>query len=138
MDSIESARDFLDQQLSLAIWYAEYVGDDEFIRFANPTFAEIFNLSVSEILQREKYHLVNPPETSKETLQQYKSEDQHAMKSGHYLAVVPTGEQEQLIVLKLKFDNGILGLFKTIESAEESNSSLQNLDDDFQEVLKRL
>ncbi|MAG92603.1 MAG: hypothetical protein CMJ48_02455, partial [Planctomycetaceae bacterium] len=61
MNTIEAARRFLDEQERVAAWYTEYEGRYEFIRYANSLFAETFGTTVDQVLEKQRYHLVNPP-----------------------------------------------------------------------------
>ena len=64
MDTITAAQPLLDRQENLAIWYATYEGLEESVLYANPLFCKTFELPLKEILERKRYHLVNPPETA--------------------------------------------------------------------------
>ncbi len=138
MDSIDAARSFLDQQNNVAIWYAEYKGRDEYIRYANKCFSEAFDIPVQQILARGKYHLVNPPGTSEATIESYKDEDQKALDSGIFINRSPLQPGKDILVVKLRFDRGILGLFKTIESDPVSeNITLKNMEPEIHVVIQK-
>lgn len=138
METIDAARSFLDQQAALAIWYASYDGPEESVAYANPLFCESFGLSSDEALERRRYHLVNPPETTSETIAQYKAEDRQAMERGYFLQRSPIGDGRDIIVLKLRFDQGILGLFKFV-AGELPNSRNRpgDLDADFRVIVEK-
>lgn len=137
MNTIKSLRHILDQQSEIAIWYAEYAGRNEAIRYANEKFADAFGLSIDEILKRKTYALVNPPETTAETLEQYKNEDFAAMQSGSFVSRSQVSPEQDIIVVKLPIDRGVFGLFKIVDSAlSTSVFSLMDLDDDLQNVVR--
>lgn len=139
MQTISTARSVLDSQKHLAIWYSEYEGREESIQYANPTFSDIFGLSVEQILERKKYRLVNPPETPAEVIEQYKKEDLHAMQHGVFFSCSPIEPDQQIVVVKLRFDQGIIGLFKIVDSDLASSlQNLQDLDEDFLDLIKQL
>ena len=73
--TIENIRQTLDKQSDIAIWYTRYNDNTEVIQYTNACFAGVFGLSIDQILEKQRYHLVNPPETSAETIEQYKNED---------------------------------------------------------------
>jgi len=136
----DSVHLLLDQQTHLAIWYAEYTDCEEVVCYANNRFSEIFGLSTAQILERKKYHLINPPETSAETIEQYRQEDFEAMQAGYYFNSCPMDAGKQLIVIKLSFAQGILGLFKIIDTKSENVSPvvMKDLDPDFRNLLQEL
>ncbi len=138
MDTIAAARPFLDRQKNLAIWYAAYAGAEETVRHANPLFCKTFALSLDEILERKRYHLVNPPETPAATIAQYRAEDREAIERGYLLqrSVIEPGQD--ILVLKLRFDQGILGMFKVINSDLPSANAPTDLDADFRNVMELL
>jgi len=139
MDTIDAARSLLDQQPNLAIWYAEYDGPEESIRYANALFSETFGIPLHEILEKKRYHLVNPPDTPAEVIARYKNEDREAIELGHFLHRGPFAEAKDIVVLKLRFDNGMLGLFKIVESGEHGAPiSLRDLDADFLALLQKV
>lgn len=116
MGTIESVQSFLDQQAGVAIWYAEYEGRDESISYANPCFSEAFGMPVDEILEKKRYRLVNPPDTSAEVIEQYKDEDLKAIREGLFFSRSSFEHGKDIVVVKLRFDRGILGLFKVVDS----------------------
>ena len=139
METIAAARSLLDQQQSLAIWYAAYDGREESVVYANPLFCETFGLSLDDVLERRRYDLVNPPDTTPETIAQYKAEDHQAMEDGYFLQRSPAGDGRDIIVLKLRFDQGILGMFKFIDgNLPASLNDPGNLDPDFRAVVDRV
>lgn len=139
MKTIESAKSFLDQQADVAIWYAKYEGCCEAIQYANEKFSQIFGLPIDQIIERSRYHLVNPPETPAETIEQYKQEDLEAIEQGCFLRCSPIEPGKNSMVVKLRFDQGVLGLFKIIDAKPtHSKLTLKNLDDEFTNILQRL
>ncbi len=139
METIESAQAFLDQQARVAIWYTEYEGRDETIRYANPCFSEAFNISIDDILEKKKYHLVNPPDTSEEVIEQYKDEDIAAMRDGCFLSRSPAEPGKDIEVVKLRFDQGMLGLFKVVDAEPDVGKiSLQNLNVELQGIIQAM
>jgi PAS domain-containing protein len=135
MDTIAAAQPFLDRQENLAIWYAAYEGSEESIRYANPLFCKTFDLSLDEILERKRYHLVNPPDTSADTIEQYKAEDREAIERRYLLQRSAIEPGQDILVLKLRFDQGILGMFKVISSDLPSTNAPRDLDADFQGIM---
>ena len=139
MDTIADARPFLDRQASLAIWHAAYDGAGESIVYANRLFCETFGLSLEEVLERRRYHLVNPPDTTAETIAQYKAEDRQAMDNGCFLQSSPLEDGRCIVVLKLRFDRGMLGLFKFVDDDDsDPPNSPSDLDADFRAVIERV
>lgn len=139
MDNINSVKPLLDRQDQIAIWYTEYEGDDETVLYANKIFSETFGLSMEQILERKKYRLINPPETADDVIEQYRKEDFEAIKEGCFISCSPLEAGQQIVVIKLRFDQGMLGLFKIVDSEMTSSQfTLQNLDEDFQKLLKQL
>ena len=138
MNTVET-RDFFNQQGSLAIWQAEYDGSEESVVYANPLFCEIFSLTLDEVLARRRYHLVNPPDTAAETIAEYRAQDREAMKNGYFLHRSSLGDGQDIIVLKLRFDQGILGMFKFVASdLRGSPTAPSDLDADFRGVLEKV
>ncbi len=139
METISDARSFFDQQGSLAIWYAKYEESEESVVYANPLFCETFGLSLDEVLERRRYHLVNPPETTPETIAQYKTEDRQAMDNGFFVQRTPIGAGRDIVVFKIRFGQGILGMFKFVDSnLPGSPDAPGDLDVDFRRVLKKV
>lgn len=137
MSSIKKLRHVLDQQSEIAIWYAEYKRHNESIQYVNKKFAETFDLSIDEILNRKKYDLVNPPETTAATIEQYKNEDFVAMQHGSFVSRSRISPEQDIVVVKLPIDQGILGFFKIIDSnPAKSKFSLADLDDDLQNIVR--
>ena len=137
METIAAAHSFLDRQESLAIWQAAYHELEESIVYANPFFCETFGLTLDDVLERRRYHLVNPPDTTTETIAQYKAEDRQAMEDGYFLQRSPVGDDRDIVVLKLRFDQGILGMFKFIDSDLPGPLNDPNdLDADFRAVVE--
>ena len=139
MDTIKSAQSFLDQQLQIAIWYTEYEGREEAIRYVNKNFSETFGIPVDQILERKKYHLVNPSETSVDVIEQYKNEDLQAIEHGYFLNRRLLEPGLDIVVVKLRFDEGMLGCFRIIAS-EPTNPrlSLKNLDAELLDIVQQL
>lgn len=139
MDTITAAQPFLDAQENLAIWYAAYEGSEESIFYANPLFCETFELPLPEILERKRYHLVNPPGTSADTIERYRAEDREAVERGYFLQRNAFETGKDILVLKLRFDRGVLGMFKLIDSNFPGPVRLpRDLDADFSRVLESL
>lgn len=138
MDKINSLSDFFDQQANVAIWYAAYEGREESIRYANPYFSKIFELPLDQILERKKYRLVNPPDTPSEVIETYKQEDLQAMHKGFFLNRSPIDDHQDIVIAKLRFERGILGLFKFATSHKKTcELSWQNLDQKILNILKK-
>ncbi|MGY8768046.1 MAG: hypothetical protein ACKVH8_06420 [Pirellulales bacterium] len=139
MDTINSAAAFLDQQAQVAIWHAEYQGSDEQIKYANAFFAQIFGISVQDILLKKRYHLVNPPETSSETIEHYKAEDQQAIEHGCFFSRNEIEPGKDIEVIKLRFDTGVLGLFKIVDSQPSSATvELKDLDSELLTISRQV
>ncbi|MBL4883989.1 MAG: hypothetical protein JKY95_05575 [Planctomycetaceae bacterium] len=139
MDTIKSAQSFLDQQLQIAIWYTEYEGREEAIRYVNKNFSETFGIPVDQILERKKYHLVNPSETSVDVIEQYKNEDLQAIEHGYFLNRRLLEPGLDIVVVKLRFDEGMLGCFRIIASeATNPRLSLKNLDAELLDIVQQL
>ena len=137
MKTIESARPFLDQQAKVAIWYTEYKGRVEAIRYANRYFSETFGIPVEEILERKRYHLVNPPDTPDDVIEQYKAEDKKAMKNGNFLSRAPFETGKDIVVVKLRFDRGMLGLFQIVDAGTgDEKVTLQDLDEEIRGAVR--
>lgn len=139
METITDIRPFLDQQESLAIWYAAYEGPEESVTYANPLFCEMFDRTLDEILELQRYQFVNPPDTTAETIAQYKAEDRQAMEKGHFLQRNPIGDGRDIVVLKLRFDRGVLGMFKFVDAGTPGDmNTTDDLDADFRAVCDKL
>lgn len=139
MKTIDSAKSFLDQQTDVAIWYAEYEDRCEAIRYANENFSQTFGISIDQIIERSRYHLVNPPETPSEIIEQYKNEDLEAIEQGCFLSCSPVEAGKNIVVVKLRFDQGVLGLFKIIDSQQTSPKiTWQDLDEEIASILQQL
>lgn len=137
MGTIESAQYFLDQQAGVAIWYAEYEGRDESISYANPCFSEAFGMPVDEVLEKKRYRLVNPPDTGEEVIEQYKGEDLEAIREGLFFSRTPFDAGKEIEVIKLRFDRGILGLFKVVDSElGEAKSAWQDMDTEMLKIVQ--
>jgi len=137
MKTIAAAHSFLDRQDSLAIWQAAYHDLEESIVYANPFFCETFGLTLDDVLERRRYHLVNPPDTTAETIAQYQAEDRQAMEDGTFLQRSPVGDYRDIVVLKIRFDQGILGMFKFIDSDLPGPlNDPKDLDADFRAVVE--
>ena len=137
MESMEAAHRFLNKQENVAIWYTQYEGRDEAIYYANGCFSEIFGIPVDEILKKKRYHLVNPPDTPQEVIERYKDEDRTAMRDGSFLSRGPFETGKDIVVVKLRFDRGMLGLFKLVDSKPGNDRiTLQNLDGEILDVVR--
>ncbi len=139
MNTIADAQSFLDQNEQLAIWYAAYDGTEETVLYANPLFCETFGHTLEEILDRKRYHLINPPETTAATIEQYKSEDREAIQRGYFLQRGGVEAGKDIVVLKIRFGQGIIGMFKIIDSNDVGPTSTpRDLDSDFRSVIELL
>ncbi|PHS01115.1 MAG: hypothetical protein COA78_23090 [Blastopirellula sp.] len=139
MDTINSAAPYFDQQAQVAIWYAEYHGPEEQIKYTNGLFSQAFGISVEDILSRKRYHLVNPPETSSETIEQYKAEDKTAIEHGCFYSRNILEQGKDIEVLKLRFDAGVLGMFKIVESQIFGSAlELKDLDADLIAISRQV
>jgi PAS domain-containing protein len=139
MKTINSVKSFLEQPKTIGIWYAEYDGEKEEVLFVNQFFSQTFGLSIEEILKRKKYQLINPPDTSSETIEQYKSEDREAMEKGYFLSHSRMDSAEERVVLKLGFDQGIVGIFTTLDYAFDGEVfTLNDLGTEIREILQKL
>lgn len=139
MSTIADAQSFLDQNENCSIWYAAYKGTEEAVLYANPLFCNTFGHSLEEIVERKRYQLVNPPETPAATIERYKAEDHEAIERGYFLqrSVVETGKD--ILVLKIRFDQGIVGMFKVIDSKDpRPTDTPRDLDADFRRVMESL
>jgi len=116
MNTIELARQFLDRQADVAVWYAEYEGRSEAIAYANNAFSQTFGISIEQILVAKRYHLVNPQDTPEQVIEQYKDEDLAAMRDGCFFARNALEQSQSIEVVKLRFDQGMLGLFKILDT----------------------
>ena len=116
MNTVESARQFLDRQADVAVWYAEYQGRCEAIAYANDAFSQAFGLSIEQILMARRYRLVNPQDTPEHVIEQYKDEDLAALRDGCFFACSPLERSRHIEVVKLRFDRGVLGLFKILDT----------------------
>ncbi len=116
MNTIESARQFLDRQADVAVWYTEYQGRNEAIAYANNVFSQTFGISIERILVAKRYHLVNPPDTPEHVIERYKEEDLAAMRDGCFFARNPLEQGQSIEAVKLRFDQGMLGLFKILDT----------------------
>ena len=139
MDTIESARAFLDRQTDVAVWYAEYQGHTEAIVYANNVFAQTFNISVEESLVVRRYHLVNPPDTPDHVIEQYKEEDRAAISDGCFFARNSVGQGQCIEVVKLRFDEGVLGLFRILDTAPTDRPArLKDFDQTILAIVQRV
>ncbi len=139
MNNLQSARLFFDQTTDVAIWYTEYEGHDEAIRYVNKAFSETFGISVEQILAKEKYHLVNPSDTPADVIERYKEEDLAAMNTGIFLSRNSIAPDKDIEVVKLRFDRGMLGLFKIVESKTNSSKlSLRDMAPEIQIVVQKI
>ncbi|MDP7018058.1 MAG: hypothetical protein QGG36_19800 [Pirellulaceae bacterium] len=117
MNTMEAARALLDRQTAVAVWHTKYRGEEEAIAYANRVFAQTFGISVEQILAVKRYHLVNPPDTPEHVIEQYKQEDRAALRDGCFFARNSVGQDQSIEVVKLRFDQGMLGLFRIIGAA---------------------
>ena len=139
MKTIKSARSILDQQDKLAIWYTEYDGGEEEICYANQVFSEIFALPLEEILEKQQYQLEHPTATPVEVIEQYKQEDRVAMEQGSFFSQGPFDAGKEIVVVKLRFDRGMLGIFQIVDEGQgEGMQKLEDLDEEFREVVRAL
>ena len=129
VQTMESARSFLDRQTDVAVWYTEYEGDNEAIVYANNVFSKTFEIPIEQILVARRYHLVNPPDTPEHVIEQYKDEDRAAIRDGCFFARSPYGEGQSIEVVKLRFHQGMLGLFRILDAAPaDLPAALQDFD----------
>ena len=129
MNTIALARPFLDGQTKVAIWYAQYHESSEAINYANDVFSQTFGISIEQILVARRYHLVNPPDTPAHVIEQYKEEDRAAIRDGCFFARNPLGPSQSIEVVKLRFDEGMLGLFRIVDVAPtNSPTELKDFD----------
>lgn len=139
MDTIESARSFLDGQADVAVWHATYQGDTEAIVYANNVFSRTFDISIEQILELRRYHRVNPPDTPEHVIEQYKQEDHVAIRDGYFFARSPLEQSQSIEVVKLRFHEGVLGLFKILDAASpDTPASLKDLDPAILAVVQRV
>ena len=139
MKTIADAQSFLDQIEQLSIWYAAYEGTEEAVHYANLLFCETFGHTLEEVLERKRYHLINPPETPAATIEQYKSEDREAIQRGFFLQRSEVELGKDIVVLKIGFDQGIIGMFKIIDSNHPGPTNApRDLDADFRSVIESL
>jgi len=139
MKTIADAQSFLDQNEQLSIWYAAYEGTEEAVLYANPLFCETFGHTLEGVLERKRYHLINPPETPAATIEQYKSEDREAIQLGYFLQRSGIEAGKDILVLKIRFDQGIIGMFKIIDSNDPAPTNApRDLDADFRSVIESL
>ena len=139
MNTIADAQSFLDQNEQLSIWYAAYEGPEEAVLYANPLFCETFGHTLEEVLARRRYHLINPPEIPTATIEQYKAEDREAIQRGFFFQRSCVEAGKDILVLKIRFDQGIVGMFKIIDSnAPGPTNAPRDLDPDFQSVIESL
>lgn len=139
METIQSARSLLDRQAGIAAWYVEYDGPSETIHYANRYFAEIFGIPVDQILEKKRYSLVNPVDTADEVIERYKEEDREAMERGVFLTRGPFQPGKDIVVVKLRFDRGMLGLFKIVDlQSGDGGITVEDLDAGFLGVLRQV
>ena len=139
MDTIESARSFLDGQADVAVWYATYQGHTEAITYANNVFSQTFGISVEQILVARRYHLVNPPDTPEHVIEQYKEEDGVAIRDGCFFARSPVAQGQSIEVVKLRFDEGVLGLFRILDAAPtDTPARLRDFDQHILAVVREV
>ena len=139
MKTIESARPFLDRQTDVAVWYTQYHGSREEIAYANNVFSQTFGIPVEQILAVKRYHLVNPPDTPEDVIEQYKDEDRTAIRDGCFFARNPLGQSQPIEVVKLRFDEGMLGLFRILDAAPtDSPADLRDVDQDLLAVVREV
>ena len=139
MKTIEAARPFLDRQRNVAVWYTLYHGSREEIAYANSLFSQTFGIPVEQILAVKRYHLVNPPDTPEQVIEQYKGEDRTAIRTGCFFARNPLGKSQSIEVVKLRFDEGMLGLFRILDAATtDGPTELQNFDRSLLAVVREV
>ena len=139
MNTIADAQLFLDQNEQLSIWYAAYEGTEEAVLYANPLFCETFGHTREEVLERKRYHLINPPGTPAATIEQYRSEDREAIQRGYVFQRSGVAAGKDILVLKIRFDQGIIGMFKIVDAnAPGPTDAPRDLDADFRSVIESL
>ena len=100
-------------------------------------FSETFGISVDEILEKKRYHLVNPPDTPEDVIERYKDEDRIAMRDGIFLSRGPFDSGKDIAVVKLRFDQGMLGLFQLADSEPgDGKITLEDLEVEFLSVVR--
>ena len=139
MNDHNEIQTYLNNQRDVAAWYAEYDDRHESIVYANGVFAEIFGIPVEQILARKRYHLVNPADTPEHVIEQYKDEDLQAIQDGCLFARSSTEDGQTIDVVKLRLDDGVLGLF-TIrdELVTREASELSDLDPALSDVVRHI
>jgi len=139
MKTITNAQSCLDQNQTCSIWYAANKGPEEAVLYANPLFCKTFGLSLEEVIERKCYQLINPPETPAAAIEQYKAEDREAIERGYFLQRSFAETGKDILVLKFRFDQGIIGIFKIIDSKDPQPAiAPRDLDADFRSVLESL
>lgn len=137
MSTVNTFRNSLNELTEIAVWYAEYDGRNESIKYVNEKFATTFGLSIEQILERQTYVLVNPSETTAATIEQYKNEDFEAMQHGSFVSRSRMSTTEDVVVVKLPVDQGVLGMFRIVDSAPiVSDFTLLDLDEEFQSLVR--
>lgn len=139
MSAIESARPVLDRQANVAIWYTVYEKRDEAIQYVNECFSLTFGIPIDEILEKKRYYLVNPPGTAEEIIEQYKDEDLTAIKEGIFMSRNEYEPGKDIVVVKCRFDQGMLGMFKIVDSeADDAENGLQNMDEEILVIMRTI
>ncbi|MBP9865987.1 MAG: ROK family protein, partial [Candidatus Omnitrophica bacterium] len=124
---LEDVREFLDGRPH-AVWYARYDGGDETVEYVNPAFAQVFQTTQSEILQKKTYREINGPEAP---VEKFKADDRQAMEDGFLIG----REGEPLVtVVKVAFQDGVLGFF--MPATMEGEASFDNLEPELLEILR--
>ncbi len=90
---------------SVAVWYAQHEGDDVFVEYANPAFAQVFDSNVQAILDKRTYEEINGPGDHNEI---YREEDRTAMREGIFMS---RGGEHKITVVKIPFADGVIGMF---------------------------
>ena len=89
----------------------------------------LIRISIEQILVAKRYHLVNPQDTPEHVIEQYKDEDLAAMRDGCFFARSPLEQSQSIEVVKLRFDQGMLGLFKILDTGPaDAPVGLQDFD----------
>ena len=139
MNDRHEIQTYLNSQRHVAAWYAEYDDRHESIAYANGAFAEIFGIPVEQILTRKRYDLVNPADTPEHVIKQYKNEDLQAIQDGCFFARSSTEDGQTIDVVKLRLDDGVLGLFTIRDEVVAAVAAqLNDLDPALSDVVRHI
>ena len=114
-------------------------GTEETVLYANPLFCKTFGHTREAVLERRRYQLINPPETPAATIEQYKTEDREAIERGYFVQRSNMEPGKDIVVLKIGFDRGIVGMFKFTASNDPAPTTApRDLNADFRYVIESL